>query len=143
MKHAWHCPLKPLVGLLVSLAVIGHGAARAYDLQYRQNNTSFSGAELRSVFNAALPSLYEQAFPQEEWTTYLLLDAHPQQGLVSITLGLSPRLSSTRALLPIATYSVIEPLPRDMGQWRRLLAGVASTYANLMLNNRSRLLMPR
>ena len=30
--------------------------ARAYDLQYRQNGTSFSASELRSIFNNSLPA---------------------------------------------------------------------------------------
>jgi len=30
--------------------------ARAYDLQYRQNGTSFSASELRTIFNNGLPA---------------------------------------------------------------------------------------
>ncbi|MFN5161997.1 MAG: hypothetical protein ACK5FE_11585 [Cyanobacteriota bacterium] len=86
--------------------------ARAYDLQYRQNGTSFSAGELRRIFNNALPAAYDQSFPDQRWTTYLLLDAHADQSLVAISLGLSPRVVPSQALLPVvATFSVIEPCP--------------------------------
>jgi len=113
--------------------------ARAYDLQYRQNGTSFSASELRRIFNNALPAAYDQRFPDQRWTTYLLLDAHADQALVAITLGLSPRVGPSQALLPVATFSVIEPLPRSAGQWQQLLSDLAARYARLMLENRSRI----
>jgi hypothetical protein len=114
--------------------------ARAYDLQYRQNGTSFSASELRRIFSNALPAAYDQSFPDQRWTTYLLLDAHADQALVAITLGLSPRVGPSRALLPVATFSVIEPLPRSAGQWQQLLSDLAARHARLMLENRSRIL---
>ena len=114
--------------------------ARAYDLQYRQNGTSFSASELRSIFNNALPAAYDQGFPDQRWTTYLLLDAHADKGLVAITLGLSPRVGPYQALLPVATFSVIEPLPRSAAQWQQLLSDLAAGYARLMLENRGRIL---
>ena len=69
----------------------------------------------------------------------MLLDAHADKGLVAITLGLSPRVGPSQALLPLATFSVIEPLPRTAAQWQQLLGGVASQYARLMLGNRNRI----
>ena len=114
--------------------------ARAYDLQYRQNGTSFSASELRSIFNNALPAAYDQGFPDQRWTTYLLLDAHADKALVAITLGLSPRVGPSQALLPVATFSVIEPLPRSAAQWQQLLSDLAAGYARLMLENGSRIL---
>ena len=99
---------------LIAPVVIAAGLAlalpaRAYDLQYRQNGTSFSASELRRIFNTALPAAYDQRFADQRWTTYLLLDAHADQALVAITLGLSPRVGASQALLPVATFSVIEP----------------------------------
>ena len=114
--------------------------ARAYDLQFQQNGTSFSASELRRIFNTALPAAYDQRFPDQRWTTYLLLDAHADQALVAITLGLSPRVGTSKALLPVATFSVIEPLPRSADQWQQLLADLAARYARLMLENHSRIL---
>ena len=114
--------------------------ARAYDLQYRQNGTSFSASELRSIFNNALPAAYDQGFPDQRWTTYLLLDAHADKALVAITLGLIPRVGPYQALLPVATFSVIEPLPRSAAQWQQLLSDLAAGYARLMLENGSRIL---
>jgi len=128
---------------LIASVVIAAGLAlpaRAYDLQYRQNGTSFSASELRRIFNTALPAAYDQRFPDQRWTTYLLLDAHADQGLVAITLGLSPRVGTSQALLPVATFSVIEPLPRPADQWQQLLADLAARYARLMLENRSRII---
>jgi hypothetical protein len=113
--------------------------ARAYDLQYRQNGTSFSASELRRIFNNALPPAYDQRFPDQRWTTYLLLDAHADKDLVAITLGLSPRVGPSQALLPVATFSVIEPLPRSAAQWQQLLSDLAARYARLMLENGSRI----
>ena len=135
-------PFRTLRNRLVASILIGAALAlpaRAYDLQYRQNGTSFSASELRRIFNNALPAAYDQRFPDQRWTTYLLLDAHAEKGLVAITLGLSPRVGASQALLPIATFSVIEPLPRSREQWQQLLSGVASRYAQLMLENRSRI----
>ena len=59
---------------------------------------------------------------------------------MAITLGLSPRVGPSQALLPLATFSVIEALPRSPAQWQQLLGGVASQYAQVMLDNRSRIL---
>jgi hypothetical protein len=133
-----------LLKRLAAAALISGGLllppAQAYDLQYRQNGTTFSAPQLRQIFNGSLPAEYDQRFPDQRWTTYLLLDAHADKGLVAITLGLSPRVGQTQALLPQATFSVIEPLPRTAAQWQQLLAGVASQYARLMLENRSRIL---
>ena len=114
--------------------------ARAYDLQYRQNGTSFSASELRSIFNNALPAAYDQRFPDQRWTTYLLLDAHADKELVAITLGLSPRFGPSKALLPVATFSVIEPMPRSAAGWQQLLSDLAARYARLTLDNRNRIL---
>jgi hypothetical protein len=136
-------------GLLPSLAAAAMAAAglplsaSAYDLQYRQNNTSFSAIDLQRIFNQGLPQAYDQVFPEQQWTTYLLLDSHPDKGQVAITLGLSPRVGATRALLPIATYSVIEPIPSTTPQWQRLLSGLARAYANSVLSNQARLLNQR
>jgi hypothetical protein len=113
--------------------------ARAYDLQYRQNGTSFSANELRTIFDRALPAVYDQRFPDQRWTTYLLLDAHADKELVAITLGLSPRVGPSQALLPVATFSVIEPLPRSSSGWQQLLSDLVSRYARVMLENRSRI----
>ena len=113
--------------------------AQAYDLQYRQNGTTFTSPQLREIFNGSLPAQYDQRFPDQRWTTYLLLDAHANKNLVAITLGLSPRVGPSQALLPVATFSVIEPLPRTPAQWQQLLGGVASQYARLMLDNRSQI----
>ena len=114
--------------------------ARAYDLQYRQNGTNFSASELRRIFNNGLPAAYDQRFPDQRWTTYLLLDAHADKELVAITLGLSPRVGRSKALLPVATFSVIEPLPRSAAGWQQLLSDLAARYASLMLENRSRII---
>jgi hypothetical protein len=114
--------------------------ARAYDLQYRQNGTSFTAVELRRIFNNGLPAVYDQRFPDQRWTTYLLIDAHADKDLVAITLGLSPRVGPSKALLPVATFSVIEPLPRSAARWQQLLSDLTARYASLMLQNRSRIL---
>ena len=123
-----------LIGVALALP------ARAYDLQYRQNGTSFSASELRRIFNNGLPAAYDQGVPDQRWTTYLLLDAHADQGLVAITLGLSPRVGRSQALLPVATFSVIEPMPRSAARWQQLLSDLAARYASLMLENRSRII---
>ncbi len=135
-----------LLPLLAAAGLIGGSllrAAFAYDLQYRQNNTSFSASDLRRIFNNGLPQSYDLVFPEQQWTTYLLLDSHPDKGQVAITLGLSPRVGASRALLPIATYSVIEPIPSTSQQWQRLLSALANTYATNVLSNRARLLNQR
>ena len=136
-------PSRSLFSRLVASVLVGAALtlpARAYDLQYRQNGTSFSAMELRRIFSNALPAAYDQSFPEQRWSTYLLLDAHPVKALVAITLGLSPRVGPSRALLPVATFSVIEPLPRSAEQWQQLISGLAARYAQLMLENRSRIL---
>ncbi|MEB3332131.1 MAG: hypothetical protein VKI83_06535 [Synechococcaceae cyanobacterium] len=114
--------------------------ARACDLHFCQNGTSFSGEELRRRFDRGLPPAYDQAFPEQRWSTVMKLDAHHDQGLVVITLGHSPWLSATQALLPVASFSVIEALPPTQTQWKRWLTDLASRYAQLMLANRSRIL---
>ena len=128
---------------LIAPVVIAAGLAlpaRAYDLQYRQNGTSFSASELRRIFNNGLPPAYDQRFPDQRWTTYLLLDAHADKDLVAITLGLSPRVGHSQALLPVATFSVIEPMPRSAAGWQQLLSDLAARYARVTLENRSRIL---
>jgi hypothetical protein len=115
----------------------------AYDLQYRQNNTNFSVQDLQRIFNNGLPQAYDQVFREQQWTTYLLLDSHPDKGLVSIILGLSPRVGLSRALLPIATYSVVETIPKTPQQWQQLLSRLARSYGNTVVNNRARLLHQR
>ena len=136
-------PFRSRLRLLVAPVVIGAALAlpaRAFDLQYRQNGTSFSASQLRMIFTNALPAAYDQRFPDQRWTTYLLLDAHADQARVAITLGLSPRVGPSQALLPVATFSVIEPLPGSADQWQQLLSALAARYARLMLDNHSRIL---
>jgi len=41
---------------------------------------------------ATAPPAYDQRLPDQRWTTYLVLDAHADQALVAINLGLSPRV---------------------------------------------------
>lgn len=125
-----------LVG--TALAVPAH----AYDLHFRQNGTNFSSEQLRRIFDGALPTAYDKGFPEQRWSIDLFMDAHPDQDLVAITLGLSPRIGPSQALLPVATLSVIEPLPRSQVQWRDRLMELAGRYARLMLANRHRLLSP-
>ena len=72
------------VSVLIGAALVL--PAQAYDLQYRQNGTSFSASELRRIFNNGLPAAYDQQFPDQRWTTYLLLDAHADKGLGAILL---------------------------------------------------------
>jgi hypothetical protein len=43
-------------------------------------------------------------------------------------------------LLPVATFSVIEPMPRSAAQWQQLLSDLAARYARLMLVNANRIL---
>jgi len=114
--------------------------ARSYDLQYRQNGVNFNAQQLRTIFSSALPPNYDSNFPDQQWTTYLLVDAHADQQLVAITLGLSPRVGRSKALLPIATFSVIKPLPSSLSEWEQLLGATAQQYANQMLTNRNRIL---
>jgi hypothetical protein len=128
--------------VMLTASAIGQPVA-AYDLQYRQNNTNFSAADLQRIFNSGLPAAYDQAFPEQRWTTYLLLDSHPNKGQVAITLGLSPRVGPSQALLPIATYSVIEPIPGSGQQWQTLLSNLARAFATSVLNNRERLINQR
>lgn len=132
-----------LLNRLAAAGLISSGLmlpASAYDLQYRQNGTTFTAPQLREIFNGSLPAEYDLRFPEQRWTTYLLLDAHTNKNLVAITLGLSPRVGPSQALLPLATFSVVEPLPYTPAQWQQLLGGVANQYARLMLDNRSRIL---
>jgi hypothetical protein len=42
-------------------------------------------------------------------------------------------------LLPVTTFSVIEPLPRSAAQRQQLLSDLAARYARLMLVNASRI----
>ena len=116
--------------------------ARAFDLHYRQNGTTFSAIQLRDLMRRALPVAYDQAFADQRWSTYVLLDAHPSKQLVAITMGLSPRVGQKQALLPVATYSVIEPLPQSVEQWNLLLTSVAAQYAQAMLANQGRIVAP-
>jgi hypothetical protein len=145
-RRRFHAPCKPPRSLLSRFAASALFAAalalpaRAYDLQYRQNGTSFSASELRRIFNNGLPAAYDQRFPDQRWTTYLLLDAHADKALVAITLGLSPRVGPSQVLLPVATLSVIEPMPRSAAGWQLLLSDLAARYASLMLENGSRIL---
>lgn len=114
--------------------------ARAFDLHYRQNGTTFSAIQLRDLMRRALPAIYDQAFADQRWSTYLLLDAQRSKQMVAITMGLSPRLGQKHALLPVATYSVIEALPQTNEQWSALLTEVANQYAQAMLANQARIL---
>lgn len=113
--------------------------ANAYDLQYRQNGVHLAGHQLRSIVSDALPAEYDRRFPEQYWSTYLLLDAHASKGLVAITVGLSPRVGTSRALLPVATFSVIESLPRSSAQWHQLLGAVVQQYGQKMIANRDRI----
>jgi hypothetical protein len=130
------CRLAATARIVAALAL----PARADDLHDRQNGTSFSASELRGIFNNALPAADDQIFPDQSWTTDLLLDAHADKALVAISLGLSPRVGPSKGLLPVATFSVIEPLPRSEGQWHPLRSDLAAPCARLMLENRSRIL---
>ena len=57
--------------------------ARAYDLQYRQNGINFTANQLRLIFNDGLPAEFDRQFPDQRWTTYLLLDAHENKGIAA------------------------------------------------------------
>jgi hypothetical protein len=137
------------LGLAFTLAVLveaglvsGVRPARAYDLHFRQNHSSFSGEELRQVFDRALPSAYDQTFADRQWSTWLLVDVHPEKGLAAITLGLCPRLSATSAALPVATMSFLEPWPANKFQQQQLLSQLAQRYATMMLENRPNISLP-
>ncbi len=138
IQHDWR---RAVIAAVAVLPIIP--PAQAYDLQYRQNGVNLSQQQLRTIFSAALPVDYDRNFPDQQWTTYLLVDAHPSKQLVAITLDLSPRIGRTKAVLPIATYSVIEPLPGSLPQWQQLLGAAAQQYANQMLTNRNRILNGR
>lgn len=116
---------------------------QAYDLHYRLNGATLSAEQLRQALNRGLPRSYDQVFPDQQWSTYLLLDGHPGKGLVAITMGLSPRIGRSQALLPIATYSVIEPIPVSTQQWQQLLSAMANDYGNQVVHNRARIVNPR
>jgi hypothetical protein len=133
------------VGLAaLSAAVItATSSVWGYDLQYRKNNTDLSAAQLQQAFNRGLPSDYDRLFPQQQWTTYALIDGHTSKGLVAITLGLSPKNSSRQSLLPVATYSFLEPVPLSPSQWDALLAKAANTYGSAMVRNSQRILTQR
>lgn len=115
----------------------------AYDLQFRQNNSPLSGSQLQQAFNRGLPRAYDQHFPEQLWTTYLLIDAHPDKGLVAITVGLSPKVSASKALLPIVTFSALEPIPANANQWITLVAKAANAYGSRVVLNRNRILSER
>ena len=135
--------LHRIAAAAAACSLLGGPAAHAYDLQFRQNNSPLNGAQLQQAFNRGLPRAYDQQFPERQWTTYLLLDGHPNQGLVAITVGLSPRVGPSKALLPVATFSALEPIPANADQWIQLLAQAANTYANSVLLNRTRILGQR
>jgi hypothetical protein len=116
---------------------------QAYDLQFRQNNSPLTSSQLQEAFNRGLPRVYDQQFPDQQWTTYLLLDAHPDKGMVAITVGLSPRVGASKALLPIATFSALESIPLNRDQWITLVAKAANAYATNVLVNRGRILSQR
>lgn len=124
-------------------AITASAPAWGYDLQYRQNNSALSAGQLQQALNRGLPSDYDRLFPQQQWTTYLLIDGHPGKGMVAITLGLSPRIGPRQALLPLATYSLLEPIPLSSGQWDALLAEAANSYGSAMIRNRQRILSQR
>ena len=116
--------------------------AQAYDLHYRQNNSSFSAQMLRQAFDQGLPVAYDQTFADRQWSAWLLLDVHPDKGLAAITLGLCPRLSATSAALPLATMSFLEPWPTSKIQQQQLLSRLAQRYATVMLENRGQISLP-
>ena len=130
-----------VLGLLGLVSVIT--PAQAYDLHYRLNGTNLSADQLRQALNRGLPTSYDQLFPDQQWSTYLLLDGHPSKGLVAITMGLSPRVGRSQALLPVATYSVIEPIPTSAQQWQQLLTAMAGDYGTQMVTNRARIFNQR
>jgi len=139
----WRAQGLPL-GLALALAVLveaGLGSAfhpaRAYDLHFRQNHSSFSAEDFRQALDQGLPAAYDQTFADRQWSTWLLIDVHPDRGLAAITLGLCPRLSATSAALPVATMSFLEPWPAGKLQQQQLLSRLAQRYATVMLENRA------
>ena len=62
-----------LLNRLAAAALINGGLllppAQAYDLQYRQNGTTFSAPQLRQIFNGSLPAEYDQRFPDQRWSS--------------------------------------------------------------------------
>ena len=137
------------LGLAFALAVLveaglvsGGRPARAYDLHFRQNHSSFSAQEFRQALDRGLPAAYDQTFADRWWSTWLLIDVHPDKGLAAITLGLCPRLSATSAGLPVATMSFLEPWPASKIQQQQLLSQLAKRYASVMLENRGQISLP-
>jgi len=63
-------------GLLDSPAAL-IPAAQAYDLQCRLTGTKLTPSQLHHALSRGLPSRYDQLFPDQQWTTYLLIDVHP------------------------------------------------------------------
>jgi len=138
------------LSLALALAVLveaGLGSAfrpaRAYDLHFRQNNSSFSAQEFRQALDQGLPAAYDQIFVDRQWSTWLLIDVHPEKDLAAITLGLCPRLSATSAALPVATMSFLEPWPASKIQQQQLLSQLAHRYASVMLENRGSIRLPQ
>ena len=57
-----------LLNRLAAAALISGGLllpSQAYDLQYRQNDATFSAPQLREIFNGSLPAEYDQRFPDQ------------------------------------------------------------------------------
>jgi len=131
-----------LAVLLEAVLVSGVRPARAYDLHFRQNHSSFSAEEFRQALDRGLPAAYDQTFADRQWSTWLLIDVHPDRGLAAITLGLCPRLSATSAALPVATMSFLEPWPANKFQQQQLLSQLAQRYAMVMLENRGSVRLP-
>lgn len=136
-------PIRPAVIAAALTSLFAAIPAHAYDLQFRQNNSPLSGAQLQQAFNQGLPMAYDKQFPDRQWTTYLLVDAHPDKGMVAITVGLSPRVGVNQALLPIATFSALESIPANQDQWINLVTKAANAYGNNVLLNRNRILTQR
>jgi hypothetical protein len=63
--------------------------------------------------------------------------------MVAITVGLSPRVGTSKALLPIATFSALESIPLNRDQWITMVAKAANAYATNVLVNRGRILSQR
>ena len=137
------------LGLAFALAVLVEAAlvsgvrpAQAYDLHFRQNHSAFSAEAFRQALDQGLPAAYDQTFIDRQWSTWLLIDVHPDKGLAAITLGLCPRLSATSAALPVATMSFLEPWPANKFQQQQLLSQLAQRYATVMLENRDNISLP-
>jgi hypothetical protein len=95
-------PLHRAVSAAAASALISAALAlpaRSYDLQSRQNGTSFSAVELRGIFINALPAAYDQNFPDQRWSTDLLLDAHAEKDLVAHLLLSAPTGSNGASTL--------------------------------------------